>query len=138
MARKKSPSPSLGSLSRRERQIMDIIYARGHGTSAEVLEALPDPPSYSAVRALMRILAEKGMLKYRREGARYVFEPVVEARQVRYSALLRVMKSFFNNSPLSVVATLLDARELKISPAELEQLKKLITEKEAQSRNSKP
>lgn len=116
---------------------MDIVYARGSATSADILEAMSDPPSYSAVRALMRILTEKGLLRHRRVGLKYVFEPVVEARHARTSALSRLMQSLFNNSPVSVVAALLNSNELKISADELKQLKSLIAEKEAQARRSK-
>lgn len=137
MVEKKNSAESLSRLSRRERQIMDIVYARGTATSAEVLEAMSDPPGYSAVRALMRILAEKGLLKHRRVGLKYVFEPVVAARHARASALSRLVHSLFNNSPVSVVAALLDSNELKISAGELKQLKELIAQKEAQARRSK-
>ncbi len=137
MVVKKSLPEPLARLSRRERQIMEIVYANGCATSVEVLEALPDPPSYSAVRALMRILAEKGLLKYRRVGLKYVFEPIVAARHARVSALSRLMQSLFNNSPVSVVAALLDSNELKISAEELNQLKALIEQKEARAKRVK-
>ena len=137
MVEKKASSEPLARLSRRERQIMEIVYARGSATSAEVLDALPDPPSYSAVRALMRILAEKGLLKYRRVGLKYVFEPVVAAGRMRASALSRLMQSLFNNSPVSVVAALLDSSELKISTEELKQLKALIAQREARTKGAK-
>ena len=138
MFRKKLPAEPLARLSRRERQIMEIVYARGTVTSSDVLEAMSDPPSYSAVRAFMRILTEKGLLKHRRVGLKYVFEPVVTADTMRSSALSRLVRSLFDNSPVSVVATLLDSEELKISPDELKQLKTLIAQKEAQARRSKP
>lgn len=137
MSRKKTPPEPLARLSRRERQIMEIVYARGSATSSDVLEAMSDPPSYSAVRALMRILTEKDLLKHRRVGLKYVFEPVVTAGLMRSSALSRMVRSLFNNSPVSVVATLLDSEELSISPGELKQLKTLIAQKEAESRRSK-
>ena len=134
--KKASPEP-FARLSRRERQIMEIVYAQGSATSAEVLDALQDPPSYSAVRALMRILAEKGLLKYRRVGLKYVFEPVVAVGRMRDSALSRLMQSLFNNSPVSVVAALLGSSELKISAEELSQLKALIAQREALARRVK-
>ena len=137
MAKTNPDRELLARLSRRERQIMEIVYARGRATSAEVLAAVPDPPSYSAVRALMRILVDKGLLKHRRVGLRYVFEPVVTAGRVRASALSRLMESLFDNSPVSVVAALLDSRELKISTGELQQLKALIAQKEAQAKRAK-
>jgi predicted transcriptional regulator len=137
MVEKKASSEPLARLSRRERQIMEIVYSRSSATSADVLEALPDPPSYSAVRALMRILAEKGLLKHRRVGLKYVFEPVVAAGRMRDSALSRLMQSLFNNSPVSVVAALLDSSELKISTEELKQLKTIIAQREARTKGAK-
>ena len=137
MAKGKPEQEILARLSRRERQIMEIVYAKGSATSAEVLAAVSDPPSYSAMRALMRILVEKGLLKHRRVGIKYVFEPVVTAGRMRGSALARLVKSLFDNSPVSVVAALLDSRELKISADELTQLKALIAQKEAQSKRTK-
>ena len=130
MAKKISHSEPFTRLSRRERQIMEIVYALGSATSKEVLNALPDPPSYSAVRALMRILVEKGLLNHQRIGLKYVFQPVVNASTMRSSALSRMVQSLFNNSPVSVVAALLDSNDLKISASELDQLKALIAEKE--------
>jgi predicted transcriptional regulator len=134
MAETTPASELLARLSRRERQIMDIVYARGCATSADILEAMHDPPSYSTVRALMRILTEKGLLKHRRAGLKYVFEPVVAASHARTSALSRLMRSLFNNSAVSMVATLLDSNELKISAGELRQLKALIAQREARER----
>ena len=137
MAKIKPAEEVLARLSRRERQIMEIVYAQGCASSAEVLAAVPDPPSYSSVRALMRILVDKGLLKHRRVGLRYVFEPVVTAGRVRVSALSQLMKSLFDNSPVAIVAALLDSRELEISTAELAQLKALIAQKEAQAKRAK-
>lgn len=137
MAKGKPDQEILARLSRRERQIMEIVYARGSATSAEVLASVSDPPSYSAMRALMRILVEKGLLKHRRAGLKYVFEPVVTAGRMRASALSRLMKSLFDNSPVSVVAALLDSRELEISADELSQLRALIKQKEARARRAK-
>jgi predicted transcriptional regulator len=86
----------------------------------------------------MRILTEKGLLKHRRAGLKYLFEPVVAARHARTTALSRLMRSLFNNSPVSMVAALLDSNELKISSDELRQLKVLIAQKEAETRRPKP
>jgi predicted transcriptional regulator len=138
MTRKKSNPGPLARLSRRERQIMDIVYAKGSATSMEVLDALPDPPSYSAVRALMKILAGKGLLKHERVGLKFVFRPVVNAAKVRTGALSRLVQSLFDNSAVAVVAALLDSNDLKISADEIEQLKALIAEKEAQTKRSLP
>jgi predicted transcriptional regulator len=95
-------------LSRRERQIMEVVYARGRATAAEVRELLPDPPSYSAVRAMLRILEEKGHLMHEVDGPRYVFRPTVPREQARASALRRVVNTFFGGSPENAVAALLD------------------------------
>lgn len=99
-------------LSRRERQIMDVIYARGQATAAEVCAALPDPPSYSAVRALLRILEQKGHLRHQEDGPRYVFLPTVSRERARKSALRSLVKTFFDGSPAKAAAALIDQAEL--------------------------
>ena len=111
-------------LSRRERQIMDVIYARGQATAAEVVDALPDPPSYSAVRALLRILEEKGHLRHQQDGPRYVFLPVVPRDRARRSALRSLVRTFFDGSPAQAAAALID--QAKLSPEEFERLRELI------------
>ena len=95
-------------LTRRERQIMDIVYARGQATVADVLEALPDPPSYSSVRTLLRLLEEKGQLRHEEVGPRYVYAPTIPRDQARRSALRNVLQTFFDDSTEDAVATLLD------------------------------
>lgn len=95
-------------LSRRERQIMDSLYELGRATAAEVRERLPDPPSYSAVRAMLRILEDKGHLRHEQDGPRYVFSPSVPREQARESALRRVVRTFFDGSPESAMSALLD------------------------------
>jgi predicted transcriptional regulator len=99
-------------LSRRERQIMDVIYARGQATAAEVTSALPDPPSYSAVRALLRILEQKGHLRHQEEGPRYVFVPTVSRDRARRSALRSLVKTFFDGSPAQAAAALIDQADM--------------------------
>lgn len=99
-------------LSRRERQIMDIVYARGRATAAEVASALPDPPSYSAVRALLRILEQKGHLRHETDGARYVFVPTVPRDRARRSALRNLVRTFFDGSAAQAAAALLDSARL--------------------------
>jgi predicted transcriptional regulator len=99
-------------LSRRERQIMDVIYARGRATAAEVTSALPDPPSYSAVRALLRILEQKGHLRHEQDGPRYVFLPVVSRDRARRSALRNLVRTFFDGSPAQAAAALIDQAHL--------------------------
>jgi predicted transcriptional regulator len=99
-------------LSRRERQIMDAIYARGQATAAEVVAALPDPPSYSAVRALLRILEQKGHLRHEEDGPRYVFLPTVSRDRARKSALRNLVRTFFNGSSAQAAAALIDQADL--------------------------
>ena len=118
----KKPPP----LSRRERQIMEIVYARGAATAADVLDSLPDPPSYSAVRAMMRILEEKGHLTHRHDGPRYVYSPVVPRTAARQSALKQLVKTFFDGSATQAVAALLDMSESRLSADEADQLAALI------------
>ena len=114
------------NLSRRERQIMDAIHAKGSATAAEVLAALPEPPGYSAVRALLRILEEKGHLRHRRDGARYVYEPRTSPDRARRSALQRVVATFFQGSVTQTMAALLETRDAELSEAELNELEQLI------------
>jgi len=101
-------TPEANELSRRERQIMDVLYELGRATAAEVRERLPDPPSYSAVRAMLRILEDKGHLEHEADGPRYVFSPAVPREQARESALRRVVRTFFDGSPESAMSALLD------------------------------
>ena len=113
-------------LSRRERQIMDIVYERGRATATEVLEHLPDPPSYSAVRAMLRVLEDKGHLRHEQEGPRYVFIPTVPREEARSSALKRVVKTFFDGSAEGAVAALLDLEAEEIDEEALDRLARLI------------
>ena len=99
-------------LSRRERQILDILYARGSATAAEVKDSLPDPPSYSAVRALLRILEEKGHARHETEGTRYVYLPSVPRESARTSALSRIVQTFFDGSAAQAAAALVDSGSL--------------------------
>ena len=114
------------SLSARERQIMDVIYSRGEATVAEVRRELPDPPTYSAVRGLMRILEEKGHLEHREEGRRYVYLPTVPRQRAQRSALERVLKTFFAGSASEAVAALLDMKAGGLSEDELDELARLV------------
>ena len=113
---------------------MDILHARGEATAAEVLEALPDPPSYSAVRALLRILEEKGHAKHRRDGARYVYLPRVSRLNASRSALKRVVSTFFHGSTAQAVAALLENADTHISNAEFDRLQKLIKQARKEGR----
>ena len=111
-------------LSRRERQIMDVIYARGQATAAEVVAALPDPPSYSAVRALLRILEQKGHVRHEEDGPRYVFLPTVSRDRARRSALRNLVRTFFDGSAAQAAAALIDQADL--SDADVTRLAEMI------------
>jgi BlaI family transcriptional regulator, penicillinase repressor len=113
-------------LSRRERQILDILYERGQATAADVQAALPEPPSYSAVRALLRILEDKGHVVHQQDGPRYVYLPTIARDNAKRSALRHVLKTFFDNSAEQAISALLDEGSSKLSPAELDRLARLI------------
>lgn len=123
------------NLSRRERQMMDILYQRGRATAAEIQSALPDPPTYSAVRAKLRVLEEKGHVRHEEESLRYVYLPTVARDSARRSALRHLLSTFFENSVEQAVAALVDLSAANLSRAELERISKLIEEakKESQS-----
>jgi predicted transcriptional regulator len=113
-------------LSRRERQIMDLLFRVGRATAAEVQEGLHDAPSYSAVRALLRILEQKGHIRHEEEGRAYVYMPLQRRDSARQSALSHLLKTFFDNSAEQAVAALLAIKGEKMSEAELERMSKLI------------
>jgi len=115
-------------LSRRERQIMDIIYQKGEATVAEVRKLLPDPPSYSSVRALMSVLKKKGYLKHKEQGRRYIYYPTIALDRVKSSALKHLMETFFDDSAERVMAALLNIRGVDLSKKELERMARLIEE----------
>src|SRR4051795_9104267 len=115
-------------LSRRERQIVDILYAKGRATAADVQTALPDPPSYSAVRAMLRILEDKGHVKHEQDGPRYVYVPTVGHDNARRSALKHVLKTFFDGSTEQAISALLDDSASSLSEAELDRLARLIAQ----------
>jgi len=116
----------LHDLTRRERQIMDAIYARGQATVSEVLEDLPDPPSYSAVRAMLGKLERKGYLRHEEKGLRYVYLPTVPRERASESALERMVRTFFDGSPTKAVAALLDMPSVELTDEEIERLAELI------------
>jgi BlaI family transcriptional regulator, penicillinase repressor len=113
-------------LSRRERQIMDVMYARGEATVSEVLGDIPDPPSYSAVRAMLRKLEEKGHVIHDAMGPRYVYRPVVPREAAQGSALDRVMRTFFEGSASRTVQAILDSESAELSATELDALAEMI------------
>jgi predicted transcriptional regulator len=118
--------PAHDPLSRRERQIMDVVYRLGRATAAEVKEALPDPPSYSSVRALLRVLEEKGHLRHEQDGPRYVFMPTVPRDKARRSALRQLVQTFFEGSTAQAVAALLGEPGAKLTDDDLDRLSHLI------------
>jgi BlaI family penicillinase repressor len=114
------------SLTRREREIMDILYRRGRATAHEVLEGMAEPPSYSAVRALLRLLEERGHARHVEEGQTYVYTPAVRRGDARKSALAHVVHTFFAGSVEQAVATLVESSRTKLSRDELERLSEVI------------
>ena len=113
-------------LSRRERQILDILYQHGRATAADVQAALPEPPSYSAVRALLRILEEKGHVRHEQDGPRYVYVPTLGRENAKRSALRHILQTFFDGSAEQAISALLDDSSAKLSRAELDRLARLI------------
>jgi predicted transcriptional regulator len=113
-------------LGSRERQIMDIIYRRGRATAAEVLADLPDPPTNSAVRGMLRLLEEKGHLHHESDGPRYVYLPTVDPSRVSRSAMRHLVRTFFDNSASSAVAAMLGMYESRLKDADLDRLESLI------------
>jgi predicted transcriptional regulator len=124
----------LKHLSRRERQIMEILYREGKATATEVLERLPDPPGYSAVRATLRVLQNKGQVRHVLQDMKYVWLPTVPREKARRSALQNVLETFFEGSPEKAVAALLDMSKTDLSDAELERLSRLVTESRKEGR----
>ena len=114
------------NLSRREREIMDIIYKMGRASVAQVLERIPDPPSYSAVRALLRVLEEKRHLTHIQEGPRYIYFPTLPREEARQNALKHVMQTYFDNSTEDAVAALLNISEGKLSETDYKRLSEMI------------
>ena len=113
---------------------MDIVYRRGHATIRDVLDELPDPPSYSAVRALVRVLEDKGHLRHREDGPTYVYMPTVARDRVRVSALTHVVNTFFGGSASEAVAALLDLEGRELSATELDELGAMIEQARKEGR----
>ena len=130
MARKKA----LSSLSRRERQIMDVLYRDGRATASEVLERIPDPPGYSAIRALLRILENKGHVRHAADGNRYVYEPRLPRERAGRPALAGVLETFFDGSAEKAVAALLDLSRHELTDADLARLSELIEQARLEGR----
>ena len=117
---------SPAGLSRRERQIMDILYQRGKASAAEVRDAMEDAPSYSAVRALLRVLEDKGHVRHQAEGLKYVYVPAVARDKAKRSAVKHLVDTFFNESPEQVVAALLDVSSRRLTSEELDRMAAMI------------
>jgi BlaI family penicillinase repressor len=120
---KSSPEPAL---SRRERQIMDILFTAGRATGQEIQQKLADAPSYSTVRTILRVLERKGFVRHKEEGLRYVYQPVVAREVARRSALQRVLQTFFDGSAQQAAVALLDPKAFRLTRAELDELSELI------------
>ncbi len=121
------------SLSRREREMMDIIFRDGKASASEVMERMSDPPSYSAVRATLRVLEQKGLLRHEDDGTRYLYKPAVSRERAKQSALDHLVTTFFDGSVTNVVATLLE-RDAKLSDEDLDQISRLISETRKEGR----
>lgn len=113
-------------LSRRERQIMDIVYRRGEATAQQILDDMSDPPSYSAIRALLRILVDKNHLQHREDGPRYVYSPILSRQTARARALAQVVNTFFDGSAMKAASALLGSSQRKLTKSELDELTALI------------
>jgi len=125
---------SLSNLSRRERQIMEVLYRDGTATATEVLAKIPDPPSYSAVRAMLRVLENKGHVRHASEGTRYVYSPTLARERASGPALANVLETFFDGSTEKAVAALLDLSRQELSPEDLDRLSQLIDQAREEGR----
>jgi predicted transcriptional regulator len=119
-------SPTADELTRRERQVMDIIHRRGDSTVTEIMNDLPDPPSYSAVRSILRILVEKGLVLHKEDGPRYVYSPTKPTERARDDALEHVVRTYFAGSAEQAVTALLRLSDADLSDAEVDRLRQKI------------
>jgi len=117
---------ALAGLSRRERQIMDVLYRHGKASASEVRELMEDAPGYSAVRAMLRVLEEKGHVRHQAEGLKYVYVPTVAREKAKRSAVKHVLDTFFNGSPEQIVAALLDVSSTRLTREELDRMGQMI------------
>src|ERR1700722_14032168 len=125
--------PESLQLGRRERQIIEAVYRLGEASVADVLKELPDPPSFSAVRAMLNLLVGKDLLTHRQEGKRYLYRPVTPKGSVRRSALRALIRTFFAGKPADAVAALLDGSYGRLESGDLARIKKLIDDAEGRS-----
>ena len=113
-------------LSRREREILDILYRNGKASASDVKDAMKDPPTYSGVRGMLRVLEEKGHVKHESEGLKYVYTPVVNPEKAKRSAIKHLVETFFRDSPEQVVAALLDVSSKRLTREELDRMSEMI------------
>ncbi|MGB6219532.1 BlaI/MecI/CopY family transcriptional regulator [Haloferula sp.] len=118
------------ALARRERQVMDILYRLGEASAQQILEAMPDPPSYSAVRALLATMIEKKLLNHRKLSRRYLYRPAISETKAKRSALKQLITTFFDGRPENLVASLLDPGDQKLEKDEIDRIRQLIDESE--------
>jgi predicted transcriptional regulator len=118
--------PETTALSRRERQVMDILHRRGEATVAEIMEELPDPPTYSAVRSVLRILGEKNLIRYKEDGPRYVYYPAQDTEAARDDVLAHVVRTYFGGAPEQAVTALLRMSDVDMSDGDVERLRERI------------
>jgi predicted transcriptional regulator len=121
-------------LTRREREIMDVLHRRGRATAQEVLDDLAEPPSYSAVRTFLRLLEERGHVRHVQEGPRYVYTPTVERRDAQRSALAHLVETFFDGSVENAVASLVESSKPKLSREELDRIAALLAKAKKEGR----
>jgi predicted transcriptional regulator len=129
----KKNQSDLHRLSQREQQILSSVLKRKRASTHDVLEDIPDSPSYSSVRKIMEIMVKKGLLRFRREGLKYVYEPVMEISDAKILSLTRLIQLLFHNSPVDAVATMFASEELKMSLDDLNQIKQMIAKKAAET-----
>jgi predicted transcriptional regulator len=122
----RKPDAPAPELSRRERQVMDILYRRGEATVAEIMEDLPDPPTYSAVRSVLRILGEKNVIRYKEDGPRYVYFPSQDTETARDDVLAHVVRTYFAGSPEQAVTALLRMSDVEMSDDDVQRLRSSI------------
>jgi BlaI family penicillinase repressor len=128
------PSANLRDLSRRERQIMDLLYERERASVQEVMDGIADPPSYSAVRAMLRTLEEKGRVSHVEDGRAYIYQPTIRKDAARQGALSHLLKTFFDGSTEKAVAALLDLKGPRLSQAELDRVADLVEQAKKEGR----
>ena len=121
-----TPKPETPALSRRERQVMDILHRRAEATVAEIMAELPDPPTYSAVRSVLRILGEKELIRYKEDGPRYVYYPAQDTETARDDVLAHVVRTYFAGSPEQAVTALLRMSDVDMKDDEIQRLRDTI------------